>query len=112
MNPNWTDAQDWIDIVDHIIIGLVIVLAAGVPAWISAKTHKSLKTETKVIRDQLVNGHSTALREDVDRAIAAIETLSHDVRGLRADLMTEEERRRRDVADLEQRIGRHRRQEG
>lgn len=108
MNPNWTDAQNWLDILDHVWIGLVLLAAAAVPSILSMRNHKTLSS----VHNEVKNSHASNLRDDLDRAIRGIEALAHDVRGLRTDLMTEEERRRRDVADLEQRIGRHRKQEG
>lgn len=104
---NWYDPQDFIDLIDHAWYGLVLIAVAAVPSWFAARNHKSLAE----VKDQVKNKHSTNLRDDVDRAIAAIDALAHDVRGLRQDLMAEEDRRRRDVADLENRIGRHRKQE-
>ena len=97
MNPTWTDAQNWLDIVDHIWIGLVVIFAAGVPSFLAARNHRSIVD----IKTQVVNSHpETNLRDDVDRAIAAVESLSHDVRSLRADLMAEEDRRRIQIGDL------------
>lgn len=107
MNPNWYDPQNWLDFVDHVWIGLIMLAVAAVPSWFAARNHKSLNE----VKDQVKNGHTTPLRVDLDKALAAIEDLAHDVRGLRSDLMAEEDRRRRDVAELETRIGRHRKQE-
>lgn len=104
---NWENPDNVLDLVAYAWYGLVLISIAAVPSYFAARNHKSL-TEVKA---QVKNAHTTNLRDDVDRAISAIEALAHDVRGLRTDLMTEEERRRRDVADLEQRIGRHRKQE-
>ena len=79
---------------------LSVAVIAGVPSWLAARTHRSVKVETKVIRDQLVNGHTTFLREDLDKALAAIEALAHDVRNLRKDLASEEDRRRSQYSEL------------
>jgi hypothetical protein len=43
---------------------------------------------------QTKNNHPTNLRDDIDRAINAVEALGHDVRGIRTDLAAEEDRRR------------------
>jgi hypothetical protein len=106
VNGAWTDAQNWIDIVDHVWIGFVLIAVAGVPSWLTIRNHKSIKE----VSDS-VNNRPTALRDDLDEALQAIAALAHDVRALRLDLMAEGDRRRRDVADLEDRIGRHRKQE-
>lgn len=109
MNPNWSDAETWIDIIDHIIIGLVVVLAAGIPSWMTAKTNKAMKAETKVIRDQLVNGHTTYMRADLDRALAAIESLAEEISHLRKDLSLEQTSRRSQIDDLRGDVDRMRR---
>lgn len=111
---NWYDAQNWLDILDHVWYGLVLISVAAVPAYFARKNHQAIETVNRKA-DTLVgnvqNGHTEPLRADLDRALVAIEALAHDVRGIRSDLALEEDRRRRDVADLENRIGRHRRQE-
>jgi hypothetical protein len=110
VNPNWTDASNLLDILDHIWIGLVVISAAAIPSWLAARNHRSIRD----IKDQVVNSHpETNLRDDLDRAINAIEQLSHDVRTLRGDLMLEEDRRRVQIGDLrdelEHRTTKHRR---
>lgn len=106
MNPNWTDANSWIDILDHIWIGLVLLAAAAVPSILTMRNHKTLSS----VHQEVKNSHASNLRDDLDRAIAGIEALAHDVRGLRTDIATEEDRRRQQVAelraDLEHRTGR------
>jgi hypothetical protein len=101
--------DSWMDLVDHLWIGVVFILIAGVPTWISARNHKKLGE----IKDQVVNGHEQPMRFDLDRAIDAIETLSHDVRGLRKDLMAEQDWSRVQFGnirdDLDNRTGKHRR---
>lgn len=103
---NWYDPQDWLDLLDHAWYGFVLIAVAAVPSWLSIRTNRSLKE----VSDS-VNNRPTALRDDLDRVIQAVEALAHDVRGIRSDLQVEEDRRRRDVAELETRIGRHRKQE-
>lgn len=96
MNPNWTDAETWIDIVDHIWIGFVLLAAAAVPSVMAARNHKGISE----VKAQVLNAHKTNLRDDVDRVIAVVEQLSHDMRGLRTDLATEEDRRRQQIDEL------------
>lgn len=111
MNPNWTDAENWIDILDHIWIGLVVIVAAVVPSVFAARNHRGIRD----IKDQVVNGHKDAppMRADLDRAIQAIDDLGTEVRGLRADLLAESAHRRAQIHDLqdeiEHRTGKHRR---
>lgn len=108
MNPNWTDVQDWLDLLDHAWYGIVLIAVAAVPSWLSYRNHKSIKE----VSDS-VNNRPTALRDDLDRAIAAIESLAHDVQSMRRDLMAEEDHRRIQINDLREeldhRTGKHRR---
>lgn len=115
---NWYDAQNWLDILDHIWIGLVMIAVAGVPAYFAARSHKAIQTvnaKADTLVGNVQNGHTVPLRADLDRVIAAVDDLTQDVRGLRQDLAMEEDRRRNAVADLytelDHRTGRHRKQE-
>jgi hypothetical protein len=93
MNVNWTDAANLLDILDHIWIGLVLIAVAAVPSWFAFRNHQSIQDNSRVIndvRDQIVNGHKTAMRSDIDSVreeLAAIRTelswLRTDVDGLR-----------------------------
>lgn len=110
MNPSWSDAQNWLDILDHIWIGLVVILAATIPSVMAARNHRSLRD----IKDQVVNSHpETNLRDDLDRAIAAINDLGNEVRGLRSEMLAERANRRAEISDLQDEIahrtGKHRR---
>jgi hypothetical protein len=40
------------------------------------------------------------LRDDLDKAITGVETLGHDVRGLRQDVTAMDDMRRQQIADL------------
>lgn len=110
MNFNWTDAQNWLDILDHVWIGFVLIGVAAVPSYFAARNHQGIKD----IKSQVVNGHTEPMRADLDRAIAGVEDLAVDVRGIRQDLAMEEDRRRAAVADLytelDHRTGRHRKE--
>lgn len=101
---NWANPDNLLDLVAYAWYGVVIIAIAAVPSWLSMR--KSIKE----VSDS-VNNRPTALRDDLDRVVTAVDALVHDVRGIRSDLALEEDRRRRDVADLENRIGRHRKQE-
>lgn len=106
---NFPDPQDWIDVVDHLWVGLVFLGAAVIPSVLSARNHRSIKAETQVIKDQLVNGHKTFLREDLDKALAAIDAMARDVAALRQDLTVERDSRASQVDDLRNDIDRMRR---
>jgi hypothetical protein len=105
----WFNPDNWLDIVSQVLLLAGGLSIAIVPSWFAARTHGALKTETKVIRDQLVNGHSTMLRQDVDRALTAIETLTHEVVNLRKDLALEQDSRRSQIDDLRGDVDRMRR---
>jgi uncharacterized protein (UPF0264 family) len=83
---------------------VVTILAAtamvAIPSWFAHRNHKDLKE----VVYQTKNNHDTNLRDDIDRAIRAVEQLGHDVRGIRTDLAAEEDRRRVQVAELEDRL--------
>ena len=86
----------WMDVFTILAASAMV----AVPSWFAARNHKGIEA----VKAQVQNAHSTNLRDDVDRAINAVEQLAHDFRGLRQDLAAEEDRRRNQVADLEQRL--------
>jgi len=88
--------DNWMDV--FTILAATAMVA--IPSWFAHRNHKDLKE----VVYQTKNQHDTNLRDDVDRAINAIEKLGHDFRGMRQDLAAEENRRRSEVAELERRI--------
>jgi hypothetical protein len=80
---------------------LLATAMVAVPSWFAARNHKGIEA----VKEQVKNGHTnTNLRDDVDRVINSVDQLSSDFRGLRQDLAAEEDRRRNQVAELEQRL--------
>lgn len=103
---NWpADSSSWMDVIDHILVGIVLIACAAVPSWMSHKNSKGIKA----IRDNVQNGHTVPMRADLDRALAAIEALAHDFKGLRQDLLTERDSRKAQVDDLRGDVDRMRR---
>ena len=102
---NIFNPDSWMDVVTILSVAVIVTL----PTFLAARNHRSIKAETDIIKSQLVNGHRTMLREDLDRALAAIEALSHDVKALRSDLAMEEDRRRTQIDDLRGDVDRMRR---
>lgn len=102
----WFNPDSWMDIVSQFLLTIGAIGIAILPSWYS--TQKTLKKVT----DQVVNGHGGAnqpnLREDVDRAIAAVEALSLDIRALRNDLHAERQARTSQVDDLRSDVDRMR----
>lgn len=102
MNAQWTDAQNWLDLLDHIWIGLVLIAVAAVPSYFAARNHKGIKN----ISEQVVNGHPDPMRMDLDKVISKLDETSEkvndiarDLTDLRVDLGQEEGRR--EVSDRE-----------
>ena len=93
----------WMDVFTILMVALI----AAVPAILAHRNHRALKE----ITGQVVNGHkdSPPLRADLDRALAAIEAMAHDIKSLRADVATEEDRRRSQIQDLASDVDRMRR---
>jgi len=88
--------DSWMDVVTI----LAATAMVAIPSWFAHRNHKDLKE----VVYQTKNNHNTNLRDDIDRAIRAVEQLGHDVRGIRTDLAAEEDRRRVQVAELEDRL--------
>lgn len=105
MNPNWGEVENVLDLINNVWIGVVVILAAAVPSWFAARNHKSIQA----IRDNVQNGHTVPMRADLDRAIAAIEAMAHDITALRQDLHAERDSRKSQVEDLRSDVDRMRR---
>ena len=105
--------DSWMDVVDHLWIGVVLITVTAIPAWFSNRNHKAIKSvgqKADTLVGSVQNSHTVPMRDDLDRAISAIESLGHDVRGLRQDVASLDDVRRQQIADLrsdlEHRIGR------
>lgn len=105
MNPNWGEVENLLDLANNVWIGVVVICAAAVPSWLAHRNHQTIRD----IKDQVVNGHTSPLRADLDKALAAIEALAQDLTGLRKDLAMEEDRRRTQISDLANDVDRMRR---
>ena len=90
------DASNWLDVFDHFIVMLGAIVLAAVPSFFAARNHKGMHA----VKNQVKNAHTTNLRDDIDRAINAVEVLGHDIRGIRTDLASEEDRRRQQIREL------------
>lgn len=90
--------DSWSDVVTIIIVTAIV---SG-PTWLTARANRAIKDvhqQVRAVRDQVVNGHTTPMRADMDEMRLAVSNLRDEVRGgfssLRADL-TEERSARRD----------------
>ncbi len=97
MNPTWPNVDNAWDLIGNLWIGVVVILVAMIPSWVAnRRTHQSLSD----IKNQVVNGHESPMRSDLDRVITAVDDLAREVRLLRTDLMAEENHRRIQINDL------------
>jgi hypothetical protein len=94
MNSIGFNPDSWLDVATIIAVAII----AAVPSWLAHRNHKVVNE----IRGQVVNGHKDAppLRDDLDKVIAALNDLSHDMRALKTDLMAESDHRRLQISDL------------
>lgn len=95
------DPENWLDVFTILMVALI----AAVPSWLAHRNHKTIND----IKSQVVNGHESPMRSDLDKAIAAIEALANDIKNLRADVAMEESRRRSQIEDLAGDVDRMRR---
>lgn len=109
----WFNPDDWMDVIDHLLLVLGVIGAAAVPSWFAARNHRELKD----VKNQVVNGHKSPLRMDLDRVLERLEEVSsfvneifRGVSGLRSELVDEEARRRESVRELRTDMERNRSQ--
>lgn len=101
----WYNPDNWLDIIDHIVLALAGIACVIIPSYL----HSNRKTLQQV-RDQVVNSHPDRnLRDDIDRCLAAIEALGRDINSISRELLTEREARRSQVDDLRSDVDRMRR---
>ena len=107
MTGEWTDAQNWLDILDHIWIGLVLIAVAGIPSYFAARNHKGIQA----VKNQVVNGHTTPLRADLDAMRDNVCGIRDEMRGgftaMRDDLTEERQARRAGDDAIREEIARH-----
>ena len=99
--------DSWSDVVTIIIVTAIV---AG-PTWLTARANRAIKDvhqQVLVVREQVVNGHTSPLRSDVDEMRTAVSSLRDEVRGgfssLRADLAEERSARRDGDVQLSEEI--------
>jgi hypothetical protein len=115
VNPNWTDVENVWDFIDHIWIGFVVIAAAAIPSVISARNHRKITQVSKQVNGvaaQVVNGHTTPMREDMDGIRSVLEEMRGDLHGVKSDvsdIRSELRQERRDRIDLDDRFERFKR---
>lgn len=93
---NWTDVQNWLDFLDHVWIGIVLIACTAIPGILSARTNRGVKR----LQEQVVNGHKDPLRKDLDGVIASLSQISHSITDLSHQISAEEEQRRLGIREL------------
>ena len=102
----WYNPDNWVDLIDHLMLALAGIGAVAIPSWFAARNHKTIRQ----VRDQVVNSHPDRnLRDDLDRCLAAIEAIGQDIHALRGDLLAERDSRKAQVEDLRFDVDRMRR---
>lgn len=102
---NWADPKDWLDLVAYGWYGLVLIAIAAIPSWLAARNHGTIRRNGETldaIKTQVVNGHESPMRADLDRVIASIDRLGQNITSLRAELADEHTTRREQIRELRQ----------
>lgn len=85
--------DDWMDILGLVVVAIAFVSAAAVPALISRNNHKKVSAELGEVKEQVVNNHTTNLRDDLDIIHREIRGVREDVSQLRGEVRDEREAR-------------------
>lgn len=85
--------DDWWDVLGLLITALALIGAAGVPAWINSRRHKGLSAQLGEVKEQVVNNHTSNLRDDIDIIHREIRGVREDVAQLRGEVRDEREAR-------------------
>jgi len=96
------DPNSWMDV--FTILAATAMVA--IPSWFAARNHKSIKKVT----DQVVNGHTTPMRADLDVMKNTLNEIHTDMRGVKtdiADIRNELRQERKDRIDLDDRFERY-----
>ena len=96
--------DNWMDV--FTILAATAMVA--IPSWFAARNHKSIKKVT----DNVVNGHKTPMRADIDQMRDTLNEIHTDVRGVKteiSDIRSELREERKDRLDLDNRFERFKR---
>lgn len=82
--------DNWLDVATIIIVALI----AAVPSWLAARNHRTIQA----VKNQVVNGHTTPMRVDIDLMREEIGGMRDEMRGgfaaMRNDIAEERNARR------------------
>lgn len=95
--------DSWMDV--FVLLSLAII--AAVPSWAALRNHRSLQQ----VKDQVVNGHKTAMRADMDAMRDELGGMRDEMRGgfaaVRGDISEERLARRAGDDSIRDWIARH-----
>lgn len=101
------DPENWLDVLTIIAVAII----AAVPSWLAARNHKTIQA----VKDQVVNGHTTPMRADIDLMREDLASMRDEMRGgftaIRNDLNEERTARRSGDDMIRDEINRNRRPE-
>lgn len=107
----WFNPDSWMDILDHLLLVIGALSVAIIPSWMSVRNGRAIR----VVKDQVVNGHTEPMRADLDRisnvldkTSMLVENVQHSLDGFRSELSEEEGRRRDNDRELREEIARAR----
>jgi len=98
------DPNSWMDV--FTILAATAMVA--IPSWFAARNHKSIKKVT----DQVVNGHTSPMRADLDQMRDTLNEIHTDVRLVKtdiSDIRAELREERKDRLELDNRFERFKR---
>jgi hypothetical protein len=87
---------------------LAATAMVAIPSWFAARNHKSIKKVT----DQVVNGHTSPMRADLDQMRDTLNEIHTDVRLVKtdiSDIRAELREERKDRLELDNRFERFKR---
>lgn len=103
---NIPNPDSWMDV--FTIIAATAMVA--VPSWLAARAGKTIKK----VQDQVVNGHKTPMRADIDEIRGTLSFIKSDVHHVKTQLsqiQTELHAERTERMRLDERFEKHRRSE-
>jgi len=114
VNTQWLEVNNWLDLIGNAWIGLVLIAVAAVPSWYARRNGQGIRK----VQDQVVNGHKTPMREDLDSVKETLHRMGEHIRedmnfiktelsDIRSDLRSE----RTERLNLDHRFEEHRKNE-
>ena len=113
----FVNIDSWMDIVDHALVGLVLISVAAIPSWFALRNHTKIQAvsdQVTGVAAQVTNGHTTPMREDVDGVRRVLDEIradqleiQGDIHGMKSDvsdIRSELRQERKDRIDLDDRF--------